>query len=273
MIYKLVTFLLGLMLILSCKPEKRDQPAASQAGPVENRTEGVQIISGTFNIHIPFNSTLTPWKIVDISYAGTTRLISQLVENGMRVKKGDLLASLWKLESGGEYTPMDIKAPIEGIVQAASHSINELVRPNETVMQIVNAEFLIASPKFEPFRFGYLKKGSKVRFNTVYRSYSGRLIDLDGKSRKALVRLLNPYEYDPQEPMEGQGVIELNEVAGTCIHRKYFNESDSILVLVEPETELIIKQIGLADSLALVYPPLPHTRTLKIIKKNFDLSY
>jgi len=265
-----VVVILGLLLpVIGCKEVSQRRPLKT-AQKVVLVLDSVRIRQQTADVHIAVTGTLRGWKLAELTLPDSARVISQLVERGMAVRKGDLLASLWPVARKQENTPVDMFAPITGTVDCVPFGINQIVPPGKSILRVVNWDRLQLLCKLESWQRDYVKAGYEATvFNNALRLAS-RVGRVDAGTGLCRLDVQNPNRAVDKD-MQVQAEILCRRVSGSYINRQYFGNKNRLQVALEEGIELSLYAVGYTDSLALVYPPLAQEKYLRIFKKNLDL--
>jgi len=228
-------------------------------------TQTIPLIQGTFKIAIPFNGVLEPWKNIDVSLPDTAILIGVMAEEGSSVSKDELLATALISAPRKEYIPVNIISPIDGTITGIYFTLNDTIPAGGKILSVTNFDRLRIKAKLKPYQMAYVRENADAELffdNAIFSGYVVRIIQQEHS-----VEILTKKEY-PQLPPYGwiKGQIKGSLVKGTYIQNDFFNQNDSLKILVAGDISLTIRRVGMADSLALIYPTVPDVDKVSIIE-------
>lgn len=232
--------------------------------------DSVQVFHLRKTVFIPVEGVLEPWKQIKLFLPDSARLISLLAEDGARVKKGDLLASLWRLNRGVENTPVDLTAPISGRVEQVYFRLNQLVPASRPVISLINTEQLLFRYPLKPAYADWIRKGMRVTLKVRGEERRAIVKKVDLQKKRVEIGLYNgdasipPYSF-------ARGRINCGMQQGDFLKARYFFNEDSLKVLLRDSITLTLYPGGASDSLVQIYPALPGQDFIRIYQKNLDL--
>jgi len=265
----LYVVIIGALAFLGCDSVDSERPNTSQ---IFERTsyDTVSIIHGTFDLSIQLEGRLYPWKESKILLPDTTILIAYLAKPGDFVKRGDLLASVWSKSEIDEFTPIDIHATIDGIIEKARFKLNEKIPANQPITIIKNYDNLVLQDNKNEEQMRYLKKNQKVTLFSDSIQFSGTVNKVDLRNNSVSVWVENN-ESNLKSEVVATGEIYCGQTKGDYINDFYFSETNTVEVVLDEGIKLDLTKLGKSDTLALFHPPLPNQKFVKIFKKNLDL--
>ena len=262
---KSVIFIIITSLFFSCeKNESEDFPDMEPS--VAASYDSVTIIHDSFDLMIDVQGELKPWQEAEISLSDTAILIAYLAKEGDIVKKGDLLASAWIKSPKPEYTPFDIRASIDGIIERANLNIDQIIPANEPVVIIKNYNYLVLDQTLSTEKIKYIQRGQKASLNSESQPIQGIVKEVIPLKQFVSIWVDNA-QLQLKESLLVSGHIHCGKVSGDYIDNNYFDETGTASVIVDGDIDLDIIKIGHSDSLALIFPPLPKQSYLKVLKK------
>ena len=255
-------------LIISC--ENKKNPAERNVGR-SSTFENIPVYHLKRDVMIPVSGYLQAWKKTEISLPDSALFISILHEQGTFVKKGDYIAGLWRLSGRGEYTPFDIISPFAGKISHFPFRVQSRTSPNQLLMVLENFEYLMLRAQLAFSQLRHIKAGNKVTAEYKANKLSGHVKNINHD--KSLVNIIfnNPQNIYASEIFV-RGVIHCRKVKGDFLPVKYFAGRSSLKVLLDDHIEINLHRTAEADSLCMVFPPLPDQQYIKIIKKSLDLT-
>ena len=269
--YFTILFLTGVLFTISfCNFGNDSQNQEPSHRKAALYLDSVEIHHSRRPVFIPVEGVLEPWKQIKLFLPDSARIISVLVEPGSKVKEGDLLASLWRLNRRGENTPVDLTAPISGRIEQVYFGLNQQVPAFQPVLSIVNSEHLFFRSVLKTGYADLIKRGMRV------------ILQVNGEERKAVVKNvdlqkksveISIYNGDKTIPAHTftQGRIDCGMQRGDFLESKYFFNKDSLKVQLRDSIYLTLYPAGESDSLIQIYPPLPGQDFIRIYQKNLDL--
>ncbi len=269
--YFSILFLTGVMITIPfCNFGNENQSKKEIPEKMAVYLDSVEIYHTHKAVYLPVEGILEPWKQIKLFLPDSARLISVLVEPGSEVKKGDLLASLWRLNRRGENTPIDLIAPINGRIETVNFRLNQYVPAYKPVISIVNSDHLTFWVSIKPAYAGRIKKRMPVELNVNGKHHSAGVNTIDYKQLKVEISL---YNKDGSLPVHSfaRGRIVCGVHAGDFLDRKYFLNKDSLKIQLKDNIQLTLFPAGQADSLIQIYPALPGQDFIRIYQKNLDL--
>ena len=111
-----LTGCLLLLMLLSCAEEKSRQTRLIEKNRA-TKIDSVHIIHDALPVTVPLKGFFEYWKKETLFTPDSTQVITVLVEEGQPVQFHQLLLSLWQLDRSKEFTPVDVRAPFEGIIE------------------------------------------------------------------------------------------------------------------------------------------------------------
>ena len=257
----------SLALLLYCQSQQVEDKNKSQTKKISVYIDSVKVIKARREVSIPIKGYLNPWKVVNLSLQDSTRIISLVVEQGAIVRKGDQLASLWKIKRYGENTPIDLIAPISGIVAKSNYSINALVPKSKTIIRLENRKYFTMSVKLEEWQKRIIRKGTIVQFQLSTGIQKGWVEAIE--KDYVLLKMKNTQQM--LKEVFAYGTLDCGEISGYFIKSKYFASKNPVEIKLNENIELDVFASGQSDSLTLIYPPLPGQNYIRIFQKTLDL--
>jgi len=258
----------GVVFISCAKKQKPLQPTEYETTVMDS----VPLYHLRRNVKIPVKGKLKAWQKKEIFLSDSSQLLSLLIEEGDFVKRGALLGSFWRLPQKGEYTPVDIRTPISGVVTLIKHRLGSRLPPGSKILEVENDDYLLLQIRMPQADFSILRAGQKVAVNYKRQLLWGFVERLEQDKGKVNIFLKNNLHKYAAGIMVS-GYILCPNVKGDFLPAYYFNTSDSLKIWLDDYMAFTLIRCGTTDSLSLIYPPLPDQKYLKIIKKNLDLSY
>ena len=262
-------FVFFLLLTIACKNDKSTLP---QNNSYMAAGEQVPLYHIERDVLVKVSGYLRAWRKAEISLPDSTLLLSLLYEKGARVKKGNLLASLWKLPHRDDFTPIDILAPLGGIITSQPFKVQTPVPANAVLMIIENFDKLLLQAEIMPGAAKIIKSGNKVQVETASEDIYGRVDNID-KVKRQINILFDNREGRLSPDIYVEGYVFCKNIRGDFLPRRCFRQSRAITVSPEEQVELNISEIAVWDTLSLIYPAMPDQNNLKIIKKRLDLTH
>lgn len=263
-------FLTGALLFFFACQIREPAPILSQKEIQPTALDSVPVYHLQAPVIISFADRPQAWQERVVFFSDSCRVIALLVEKYTRVRQGDLLASLWNLSRKTEFTPVDITAPMSGIVSELNCKLNDIIPPKLPIMILRNYENLILRINVHTSLLIYLKKGQSVRIYYGQLPVLGSIYKLDSMRGSIDIIVVNQNDLiSPDSLLTGR--IECGQVKGDFIPRGFFALHDTLTAMVDPDFSLSLMRLGWSDSLALIFPPLPDRSFIKITKKSLDL--
>ena len=215
----------------------------------------IEIFHQILPLTIPVQGELIAWQESNIVLPVPTKMIALLVEPNILVNKNDLVASLWDMSVEDEYTPVDIKAPFNGIVTEVNYQIGDQIEKNKSIMRIKN---------YDNYSFRTYLKTEQIQLvdtkTTIFLSngeydFSGRVENVDRKTGNIEVVLRNKISKLTDLTVTGKLICQ--PFGGSFIRDKFFGQLETVNVVLEEGINLTLKKIALSDSLALISPDIP----------------
>ncbi len=221
-------------------------------------------------VYVPIAGVLEPWKQSKLFLPDSARLISILVEPGARVKQGDLLASLWRLDRAGENTPVDLTAPIPGRIEQVNFSLNQHIPAFQPIITIINSDRLLLRAMLKPGYVELVKKGMRVSIQVSGKEQTAVVKKVDIQKKEVEISLYRKNSGLPVHTFV-RGRIDCGVQQGDFLKAKYFLRKDSLKIQLRENIRLTLFPAGRSDSLIQIYPPLPGQDFIRIYQKNLDL--
>lgn len=269
--YTTVLFLLIFIILISkCNSEKKKEAPVSPSKTIALYRDSVQVTHASLPVVIPVEGFLEPWKQMELSLPDSARLLSVLAEPGFKVNKGDIIASLWKISRFGENTPIDLLAPISGRVEQVYFKINQVAPANKPIICLYNTDRLVLKAKLNDPQLAFVKENQRVKLDFNGRERIAYVRDVNLPDREIVISLENK-KHLVNERTFVKGEIECGKLRGDFLKSVYCEKRDSIKVQLAENILLTVFPVGTADSLTLIYPPLPAQNYIRIYEKNLDL--
>lgn len=253
------------VILLTCKKTESEYLPKSVPA-AETSYDSVLIIHGSFDLMIDVQGELKPWQEEEISLSDSATLIAYLAKEGDIVKKGDLLASVWIQSQKPEFTPFDIRASIDGKLERANLNIGQVIPANEPVVIIKNYNYLVLEQTLRAEKIRYIYRGQKVSLYSELQQIQGIVKEVIPLKNFVSIWVDNT-QLQLKESLFVPGYIHCGKVSGDYIDINYIDKTETVSIIVDNDIDMDIIKIGHADSLALIFPPLPKQSYLKILKK------
>ena len=263
LLVKFFTALLALFLCLGCGEPSQNSSEINSRQATRQSIEA-NVFHGSFEVYIPFSSRLRAGQIKEIKVEQKSRLIALLVENGDRVEKDDLLASLMPLAPEYEYTPIDIYAPFAGIVSGLHYRVGDRIPDGKRLMIVKNLRNLSTSVTLNPNQISFVKKNSKVvlQIDSLVLTTTIDKINYQKKELHILVPnkrgLLNE-----QERIEGK--IYCGPVEGSYISKSLVR-GEPMQIRLQEGIDLTVSFPAFSEDKALLFPPIPDQDKIIILR-------
>ncbi len=197
-----------------------------------------------------------------------SQLISLLNNEGEAIEKNQLLASVLFVDSDQEYTPLNIRAPFNGILADVYYEVGDSIPPSKDILRIKNFKFLKLQCILNSPQFKYVRKNQEaIIFTNEYEDTLDGFVDhLNVSARE--VHLLVP-EPDSKyfKPLRASGWIHCGNVRGDFIRKEHFASGNTVTIQTEENISVEISKVGESDSLCMIYPALPDQQTVWIKKE------
>ena len=153
--------------------------------------DSIEVFHLRKKIFVSVEGVLEPWKQVKLFLPDSARLISVLVEPGSKVKEGDLLASLWRLNRRGENTPVDLIAPISGRIERVHFTLNQHIPAFQPIITIINSDRLLFRVALKPGYAELIKRGMRVKILVSGNEQTAIVNAVDIQIKEAEISLYN----------------------------------------------------------------------------------
>ncbi|MGD9898766.1 MAG: HlyD family efflux transporter periplasmic adaptor subunit [Calditrichaceae bacterium] len=222
-------------------------------------------------VYIPVEGKSEVFEHRTIYAADTSNVIALLVEKGKKVNQNDFLAGLWSLSKQKEYTPVDIRSPITGEITKVYVKVGDNIASGAPLFEIRNNDYQILKVQLRLEQARYIYKGQHAELKTNSVRVQGIVNQVDN-SQGLIVILINNLESGLPDGVQIDGKIDCGKIKGEYIGSRYFNASEKLIAAGDGGETLEISRVGIADSLSLIYPPIPHGIRMQIIQKSLDLA-
>ena len=256
-------FLLALLFHPGCEKARKNKEGDRRAGQLAGFTEA-EIFHEVLDVYIPFRSELRAGQIMDVTFDQKSRLIALLVDNGDKVKKGDLVASLMKVKDDYEYTPVEIHARFNGVVSGITYHVGSIIPAGERLMLIKDLSYLVTRVMLDFKQMPLIKRHNKVILQIRDKKITTNIDRVDRKRNDIQIVIGNKQEYLKEEETVN-GKILCGPVSGSFLLRKYV-QGDSMQVRLAEGIKLMISFPAFTEDKALIYPPIPDQNKLWIFK-------
>lgn len=263
----------GYILILSqlaCSGATGERSGKDLGKKVSVYIDSVRIEHRRGIIQIPVRGLLEPWVQIDMTLPDSAQIIALLTEPEHAVKKGDLLASLWPLHRGAENTPIDLVAPISGIINKINYKINQIVPAGMPVLSLEDRSYLQLIVSVETWVLDYIREGDPVKIYLPQKTALGVVKKVDIAPAQCVISLDNRRGNITKEQFVHADILT-RQLDGDFVRSSYFGEKQALKVRLKDGIELNIYTIGVLDSMTMIYPPLPDENYIQIFKKNLAL--
>lgn len=258
--------ILFLFLLNNCGNEKK-QALKTAESQLNIAIDTIKIFHKILPLEIGLSGYFGYWKNTTIFSDDSSQVISVLIEEGQHVDDHAQLLSLWQLQNAREYTPADIMAPFDGIIEKVFVKIGSRVGRNRALIHMYNDEYLSSNIPLKEEQLKYLKKGLRVTESKPQFNLEGYIESVDYK--KAMVQvLLKNDNIDPLELGKISVGIQCGSIKGDYIHSRHFNQLKKLTAYIDDESSFEILQIGVSDSMSLIFPQLPHLSELRVLCHN-----
>ncbi len=254
--------LLFVLIVFAC----RDKDSGPKGGQSTGHWQKAVVWHDTLDVRIPIEGKLIAWKRVDVLSPLKARLVSLLVEPGDRVHSGDLILSLWPLQAQGNFSTVDLHAPLNGVVRRVYHLLNDTIPKNKPILTIENRENLILKTTLSRAQMGYVKPDLNAVLHYGQEKIKGAVWKVD-KSKQQVTIVVPNQQLGLSDDRYVDGYIDLGKQAGSFLARRYFGPVDSLKVRTSRDSLFTVQKIGIAaDSLILLYPDLREFKAIEVKK-------
>ena len=248
-------------LLWACGAESNERPAVAKR-PWQVVT--ARVFNDVRDVQILANGVPQAWEKVELSVPDSAVLIALLVEQNDAVKKGDLLASLLTFNRSEGYVPVNLTAPIDGIVTRISYKLQDHISGGSRIIEIKNFNHYTLRVHLTPYQMDYIKKNMPVEIVLDKGRLKAHIYEIL-RHRNEVLLLTEPVAGLILDEDVFSVEIHGFHLKGSYINERYFNQTDSLSVLLQDSIALNIYAVGKADSLVLIYPPLPDVQFLQIV--------
>jgi len=258
--------ILFLFLLNNCGNEKK-QALKTAESQLNISIDTIKIFHKILPLKIELSGYFDYWKNTTLFSDDSSQVISILTEEGQHVDDHAQLLSLWQLQNSKEYTPVDIRAPFDGIIEKVFIKIGSRVGRNRALIHIYNDDYLSSTIPLKEGQVKYIKKGLKVVGSIPDFIFDGYIESVDYKRDMVQVLLKNK-NFDPLELGKISVDVHCGNIKGDYIHSRHFNQLQKLMAYIDDESSFEIIQIGVSDSLSLIFPQLPHLSELRVLSHN-----
>ena len=238
--------------------------AGSSEKNIVYRIDSVKVYHSTLPVKIPFSGYLDYWKNQTISTADSVQIIAVLVDERQPVKINDFVFGLWSLKETNEYTPKDIRAPFNGIIDRIYVKVGDRAGVNTPLAHIYDDAFLQMRTTIRKYRAKYIKKGLIANIYLPEDTLKGFIRDFDPDRSFLTMLYENPEKLSPGF-QQINGEVLCGKIQGDFIAAKFFTDTQILQVYIDEESSFPLRQVGLSDTLALISPALPKLNQISII--------
>jgi hypothetical protein len=258
--------ILLLLLMLSCVEKKSGQrtPTAQKNATI---IDSVNIFHAALPVKVPVKGFLEYWKKETIFTSDSTQVITVLVEEDQPVQYHQLLLSLWQLDKSKEFTPVDVRAPFDGIVEQIFVKVGSRKSPQTPLLHIYNDDFFSMRIKMHPDQIKFIRKNQKVVNADSSYEFDGYVESVDKRSNFITILLKNQ-DYNKSQLNMVNLDIFCGKVNGDFILRDKFN-NNKIIAYIDDESSFEIVPIAVSDSLSLISPAIPHLSRLSVLSHKY----